>query len=482
MNWLLLAELFYLLLIISVCVRIIFDTRSSTKAAAYILLVILLPFIGIFIYFSVGVNYRKRKLYSKNLFAEELKAQVDGFIRKNRDRIFETAPESLIKYSSLADLILNQNFSPLSDDNAVELLINGEKKFPAVFEAIANARHHIHLEYYIFEPDHIGLELIELLIKKAAEGVKIRLIFDDFGSHKLHKEVKRMRKAGIEIFPFYEIKLFFFANRMNYRNHRKIIVIDGETGFLGGINVSDKYINRDGNGNEWFWRDTHLKAEGSIVHSLQYVFMVDWNFCSKQKLEPDRHFFPIHKNEKAGDKIGQLVASGPDSDAPYILQSLCRAISLAKEEILITNPYFIPSPTIMDLLLITALSGIKVKLLVPGISDSKLVNLANHSHFSEMLEAGIEVYTYTKGFVHAKTLVIDDDLAIVGTANMDFRSFDLNFEVNALIYDCELAAELKKAFYRDLEDSEKVDGEIWKQRPLYLQLLDRMVKLISPLL
>lgn len=482
MNWLLLAELIYILLIIAVCVRIVFDTRSSTKAAAYILLVIFLPFIGIFIYFSVGVNYRKRKLYSKNLFADELKVQVDEFIRKNRDRIFETAPESLIKYSSLADLVLNQNFSPLSDDNSVELMINGEEKFPAVFEAIANARHHIHLEYYIFEPDQIGLEFIELLIKKAAEGVKVRFIFDDFGSHKLHKQVKRMRKAGIEIFPFYEIKFFFFANRMNYRNHRKIIIIDGETGFLGGINVSDKYINLDRNGNEWFWRDTHLKVEGSIVRSLQYIFMVDWNFCSKQKLEPNRHFFPESKNEKSGDKIGQLVASGPDSDAPYILQSLCRAISLAKEEILITNPYFIPSPTIMDLLLITALSGVKVKLLVPGISDSKLVNLANHSHFGELLQAGIEIYTYSKGFVHSKTIVIDSDLAIVGTANMDFRSFDLNFEVNALIYDCELADQLRKSFYSDLEDSDKVEIEKWKKRPVYMQLMDRIVRLVSPLL
>ena len=480
MNWILIFELIYILIIIAVCIRIIFDTRSSTKAAAYILLVIFLPILGILIYFTVGINYRKRKLYNKNLFADELGDRVFAFIRKNRDRIIGKG--LLNKYDGLADLVLNQNFSPLSDDNEVDILLNGEEKFPEVFKAIEAAHHHIHVEYYIFEPDRIGLEFIDLLIKKSEEGVKVRFIFDDFGSHPLRRQVKRMRNVGIEVYPFYEIKLFFFANRMNYRNHRKIIVIDGETGFLGGINVSDRYLNLPESQNKYFWRDTHLKLRGSIVHSLQYIFIVDWNFCSKQRLEPDRHFFPMNSQEKSGHKIGQIVASGPDSDAPFILQSFCKAISLAKEEILITNPYFIPNPTIMDLLLVTALSGVKVKLLVPGISDSRLVNIANHSHFTELLSAGVEVYTYSKGFVHAKTMVIDADLAIVGTANMDYRSFDLNFEVNALIYDEELANELRQAFYQDLKDSDKLDLETWNKRPIYLQVLDRIVRLISPLL
>lgn len=479
MNWLLFTELIYILILIAVCIRIIFDTRSSTKASAYILLVIFLPILGILIYFIVGINYRKRKLYSKNLFADELKQQIVSLIKRDRDRIVDTYSNDLKKYVGLIDLAINQNYSPVTDDNSVQVLTNGENKFPEVFKAIESAKDHIHLEYYIFEPDGIGRQLIDLLIKKAKEGVTIRFIFDDFGSHRVRRQIKRMRESGIEVYPFYEIKFFFLANRINYRNHRKIIVIDGNVGFIGGINVSDRYINSSQN--KTYWRDTHLKLEGSMVHSLQYVFMIDWNFCSKEKLLPNRNFFPtqIPTNQNI---IGQVIASGPDSDSPYILQSTCKAISLAQKEVLITNPYFIPNTTLMDLLLITAMSGVKVKLLVPKVSDSKLIDRAHYSQFSELLQAGVEVYTYTKGFVHAKTMVIDQELAIVGTANMDFRSFDLNFEINAMIYNEEVAKKLSDEFHSDLKNSEQIDLETWKKRPIYSQLIDRIVRLISPLL
>lgn len=480
MNWMLLAQLIYVVFIIAVCLRILFDTGSTTKATAYILLVIFIPLIGIFIYFSFGINYRKRKLYSKNLFSEELEKQVVAFVEKDQNRIINTHSDVLAKYSGLADLILNQSFYPLSDNNEVDILVNGENKFPSVFQAIEQAKNHIHLEYYIYELDKIGMQLIEILIKKAQEGIQVRFIYDDFGAHKLRKQVRRMRASGIEVFPFYKIRIFFLANRLNYRNHRKIIVVDGEIGFVGGINVSDKYINSDRD--KWFWRDTHLKLRGGIVHPLQSIFMVDWNYCSGQKLQPNRDFFPLNAIENLGNKIGQIVASGPDSDTPLILHSLCKAISLAKEEVLITNPYFIPDPRVMDTILIAAFSGVKVKLLVPGISDSTFVNIANHAQFAELLTAGVEIYTYQKGFVHAKTIVIDKELAIVGTANMDFRSFDLNFEVNALIYDSQIASELRQHFYTDLKDSNRVEAEKWYQRPLYRQLLDRVVRLVSPLM
>jgi len=482
MNWIIFAEIIYVLIIILICIRIIYDTRTPIKASAYILLVIFVPIVGAFIYFSVGINYRKRKLYSKNLFADNLKNQVLDFIKKDRDRVMNAHSDSLIKYTGLINLALNQNFSPLTDDNEFKFLINGENKFPEVFEAIENAKNHIHLEYYIFDADTIGMQVIDLLIKKAQQGIKVRFIFDDFGAHGLWKQVKRMRNAGIEVYPFYEVKLIFLANRLNYRNHRKIIVVDGELGFVGGINVNDKYINDPSNTKKWFWRDTHLKVKGSIVHSLQYIFMIDWNFCSQQKLLPNRLFFPEHQSEKSENKIGQVVTSGPDSDAPFILQTLCKAISLAKSEVLITSPYFIPNTTILDYIIITALSGVKVKLLVPETSDSALVNRANHSYFEELLNANVEIYTYQKGFVHAKTIVIDSELVIVGTANMDNRSFELNFEVNAMIYDKEIATELRQVFYTDLEDAAHIDKTSWKNRSVYQKILDKIVRLISPLL
>jgi cardiolipin synthase len=470
----------YIVLIIVVCLRILMDTRSPSKAAAYMLLVILLPIAGIIIYFSVGINYRKRKIYSKNLFAGELRKQINDLQKKDRDRIVQSNPELMKKYAGLADLALNHVFSPITDNNEVELLINGEEKFPSVLAAVDQARQYIHLEYYIFDPDTIGLEMIERLIRKAKEGVKVRFIFDDFGAHKVRRHMKRMREAGIEVYPFYTVKLYLLANRLNYRNHRKIIVIDGEVGFIGGINISDKYQNSTAGANDMYWRDTHLKVRGGMVRSLQYIFMVDWNFCSKQKLTPNSLFF--HKEIQGGNTIGQVIASGPDSDSPYILQSIVRAISLAREEVLITNPYFIPHPTVLEVIMITALSGVRVKLLVPGVSDSWFINMGNHSYFQELLKAGVEIYTYNKGFVHAKTIVIDSEVAMVGTANMDSRSFELNFEVNAIIYDRKVAGQLRQIFYDDLKDVSKVDPEEWEKRPMYRQLMDKLIRLVAPLL
>src|SRR5690554_5194464 len=245
MNWILLFEILYMLLVIAVCVRVIYDTQSTTKTLAYLLAVVFLPFIGIIIYFSVGINYRKRKIYSKKIFDDlDQKNEIQKQILKDSDTVFSTGIESLKSYRKLALLILNQTLSPISSNNEVKLLLNGEKKFPKVFEALKDAKNHIHVEYYIFNADIIGCQFIDLLIEKAQEGVKVRFIYDDFGSREIRKkQVARLKAGGVEAFPFYKIKLISLANRLNYRNHRKIIVIDGIVGFVGGINVSDKYIN-----------------------------------------------------------------------------------------------------------------------------------------------------------------------------------------------------------------------------------------------
>lgn len=483
MNWLLVIEIVYVLIILLVCMRIIYDTTSTTKTLAYVLLVVFIPVAGILVYFSFGINYRKRKMYTKRIFDKDLEQQLSGEIRESARRVFEDRPGGISRFSSLAQLVANQSFSPVTDCNEVSLLINGEQKFPEVMRSLEAARDHIHLEYYIFEPDTVGRAIIDVLIRKASEGVKIRFIYDDFGSRRIRKkEVKRMREAGIEVYPFYKILLVALANRMNYRNHRKIIIIDGITAFTGGINVCDKYVNDPAKPKKLFWRDTHLKISGPSVQSLQYIFMGDWNYCSGQKLIPDRKFFPRPDSETPGSKCVQVVSSGPDSDTPLILHSLCGAISLSTAEVLITSPYFIPEDTVMDTLMIAAYSGISVKLLVPGKSDSLLVNLANHSNFGRLLKAGIEIYTYQKGFDHAKTMVADSGLAVVGTANMDQRSFDLNFEVNVMVYDPETNGQLREAFYRDLLDAEKIDPVAWENRPKHIRLIEKIVGLVSPLM
>lgn len=482
MTWLLFFEILYIILILLVCVRIILDTRSTTKTLAYVLMVIFLPIAGILIYFSFGVNYRKRKIYNKNIFDDiDFEKKLGRFIRFKSKEIIDGDSLEIIKFNKLAKLVLNQSLSPITTGNEVKLLLNGENKFPEVFSALETAKNHIHIEYYIYEDDLIGRKIIDLLIKKSNEGVKVRFIYDDFGSRSIRKtQVARLKEAGIEAFPFYKIKLIYLANRLNYRNHRKIIVVDGATGFVGGINVSDKYIN---SGGDPFWRDTHLRLEGPAVSSLQYIFMGDWNYCSSQTLEADIDFFPFpEKTEPRGEKIVQIAFSGPDSDSPLIQHSIAQTISSAKEEVLITTPYFIPGESLIDALLIASWSGVKVKILVPEKSDSNLVNFAARSNYKLLLNAGVEIYTYYKGFVHAKTLVADKQLAMVGTANMDMRSFDLNFEVNALIYNTETAIELSHAFYEDLKHANKIDPLAWKNRSMGIQLLEKIAGLLSPML
>lgn len=485
MDYLLILEILYVIILLLVSYRVIFDTQNTAKALAYLLLVVFVPIIGIIIYFSFGVNYRIRKMYDKKLmlnesFQDDLEKRLISYSKG----VLKGGDESVQDNKKLVNLILKENLSPLTDNNKVKLLINGEEKFPEVLKCIAQAKQHIHIEYYIFEDDNIGKQLIELLIQKKAEGVEVRFIYDDFGSRSIRKkQVKRLREAGVKVFPFYKIKLIAFANRINYRNHRKIIVIDGHTSFVGGINVSDRYINTEPNKNKTYWRDTHLKIEGPATWYLQYLFLCDWNFCAKDEMSINDILFPIRESfHSSEDKNVQITASGPDSDVPTIKFALLQAINLAEKEVLITTPYFIPSGSIMDALLIAAKSGVKVKLLVPDQSDSKIVNAAACSYYSDLLISSAEIYRYQKGFVHAKTMVVDNEIAIIGTANMDVRSFDLNFEVNAIVYDEEIADQLRTAFYKDLEDSVKINLDEWKNRPTHLRFLDKLARLFSPML
>lgn len=368
--------------------------------------------------------------------------------------------------------------SPLTRHNSVKLLLNGEEKFPELMKCISEATHHIHLQYYIYEEDEIGKAIIELLIKKANEGVEVRFIYDDFGSPAIKKKIeKRMHDSGIEVFPFSKVYFYLFANRINYRNHRKIVIIDGKTGFTGGINVCDKYINNKPT--QLYWRDTHLRIDGPGVYYLQYIFITDWNFCSDKKINCESIYFN-HEAATKEDVHVQIAGSGPDSVQPSILFSVLEAIYLAKKEILITTPYFIPGDAVVYALRTAALGGVAVKLLVPYKGDSKLVNEASKAHYNDLLTAGVEIYVYNKGFVHAKTLVTDGTLSMVGTANMDHRSFELNFEVNAIIYDAPFAEKMRKVFFEDLICAEKLNPEQWYKRSMLTQLPEKLARLLSP--
>jgi cardiolipin synthase len=461
--------------------RIIIDTHNSAKTLAYLLLVFILPVAGSVFYFSFGVNYRKKKIYSKKIISNDL------LYRDIMQRLITTSKKTedafgteLKYYKDIVHFLINDSSSLLSL-NKVTLLLNGENKFNSVLDALEDARSFIHLEYYIFEYDIIGKKIIEVLKRKAGEGVKVRFIYDDFGSHNLRKILSELRAAGIEIFPFYKIRFFFLANRINYRNHRKIIVIDGITGFIGGINVSDRYINT-GEEKKLYWRDTHLKIEGPAVNNLQYHFIANWNFASGTMLDINPSYFPMDFSARAGDELVQIVPGGPDYPSSGIMLSFFTAIVIARQKVYITSPYFIPNDSICDALKKAALSGKDVRLLLPGVSDSRVVNAAARSYFYDMLSSKVKIYLYNKGFVHAKTMIVDDMVSIVGTANMDVRSFDLNFEINAVVYSKEINRQLTEAFMDDLACSEEVTLEEWLQRGTSQRFIDASARLLSPLL
>ena len=473
----------YILVVFGVCISILVNTETPSKALGYLLLVISFPVLGIIIYFSVGLNYRKKELYRKKLEIDnqefpklEYRAATLSYETLLRNK------EKIGNFFQLASFSRNKSFT--SDNNHATLLINGEEKFPELIESIRNAKHHIHIQYYIYENDEIGNQLAQELIEKAKQGVKVRFIYDDFGSSRIRKNiVKQLREAGVEAYPFYKIHLILLANRMNYRNHRKIVVVDGIVGYVGGINVADNYLNSSKNKEKLFWRDTHLKIVGISVINLQFTFLTDWNFCANQKLPFSNDYFPMeNKANVYGNHLIQIVTSGPDSKYPKIKYTLIQAILTAKHEVCITSPYFIPDKSFSDAITIAALSGVSVKLLVPKKSDSFVVNTTTQSYFQELLDAGVEIYTYNKGFVHAKTMVCDQKIAIVGTANLDNRSFDLNFEINAIVFDNEIAAELKEMFEKDLTSSSKVNPEEWAKRPWYMKLLERVLHLFSSLM
>lgn len=480
--WALAIQIVYTLLLAGISLRVIIDTRSVSKTLAYLLLILFVPVLGAAFYLSFGVNYRKRKIYNKKLKIDEHLKQRFVHNIQHLESVLTTQPHrEMQQFRHTLTLLSNPllGSDPCMPNWELKILQNGEEKFPILLAELEAAQHHIHLEYYIFENDTIGNAIRDVLIRKAASGVTVRFIYDDFGSMGIRKKfVRDLRQHGIKAFPFNKIRLIGLANRLNYRNHRKIVIIDGRISFVGGINIADKYINNDKSA--LFWRDTHLMINGYSTFALQQVFLADWNFCSGESLEMNDDYFPLQQQWPPIDNFTQIISGGPDSEKPNILYALINAIHTAQEEILLVTPYYIPDITLQESLVLAALSGKRVKLLVPRQGDSRLVTIASYSFFEELLQAGVEIYLYNKGFVHAKTFVIDQTLAGIGTANLDTRSFDLNFEVTAIIYDKDVATRLANDFYDDLLHADKLERRRWRVRPRWKIIIEKIIRLISP--
>lgn len=470
----------YYAIVIVFFFRILLENKNPLKTQSYLLLMVLLPIIGMLIYLFFGVNFRRQKLYSRKGFSDQ--RIIQSWI-KDYDKLlsgsFDDVHQYLNEKAKLPFLFWRNNFSSLSANNFVQVFTNGEEKFPVLLDKLRTAQHHIHLEYYIFDDDVLGNKVMDILCERAQNGVEVRMIVDALGSNKLRqKSIKRLKKSGVVYYEYHPVIFTSLANRVNYRDHRKIVVVDGSIGFVGGINVADKYINTKESTN--YWRDTHCMIEGEAVHSLQILFILNWYFVSKNLIHPNISYFP--EISKKGDTLTSIISSDPDSDNPNLMEGYFSMITTARNEILIITPYFIPNESVLTALKTSAKGGAKVILLLPQESDSVFVHSASLTYMGELLKNDIQVYLYKKGMIHSKVMIIDEELSTIGTANLDYRSFDNNAEVNAVFFDQELAVELKDQFLKDLINAEKLDYLSWKNRPLRIKLIGSFGRLVSPLL
>ncbi|WP_439152484.1 cardiolipin synthase [Winogradskyella sp.] len=474
--WQILIGLNYVLAL-SAVVTILFKKLNPTKTLSYIIVLLVFPFLGLLVYYLFGQEYRKSKIFSrKNVLNQSVVKQIQNEFELDIKTI-EKVDELLEEKSKLIPLLYNSEKSKLTVKNEVELIKNGDDKFKLLLKDLKNAKHHIHLEYFIIKEDSIGSEVLNVLCETAKAGLRVKIVIDDVGSSISSKMKRKLKESGVEVFSFMPVLFSRFTGQMNYRDHRKIIVIDGKIGYVGGINISDNYVNAN---NDRYWRDTHIRIEGEAVRQLQILFFTTWDFVSDGDLEILEEHFPKHTCKE--NVPLQIAASGPDTDWSNIMESIFVAITNAEDFIYITTPYFIPNDEIVTALQVAARSNIEVKLIVPKNSDSWVAEYATNSYLERLLEAGVEVYQYTKGFVHAKTMVVDGVFSSVGTANMDYRSFNINFEVNALLYNKEFGDQLVDMFNTDLKDTTQLDLENWKQRSKRIKFIEAMARLAAPLL
>lgn len=473
-----------LILYTGVISAILIENRNPTKTIAWILVIIFIPFLGLILYYFFGqkfVKVQKIKKINKQqaLRLEKQWQQLDpimeSFIQDIHDEIGDL--------SKVFRLMKRERLSSPTLENEVRLLVNGDEKFEALKADLKNAKHSIHMEYYIFEPDHIGLEILNILEEKAAVGIRVRLIVDSFGSPDLVKYMRHVKTSRIDFHAFLPVTFTSLANS-NYRNHRKIVVIDGIIGYVGGINISDKYSNAPILKNAVYWRDTSLRVEGLAVNMLQINFWSSWNQTGGEPfLLEDGYLHMIKENkEVCGDAGVGFVSSDPASAGPYNMEALLIAIGEANQHIRLCTPYYIPSEELERALIIAAASGVKVELMIPASSDSYFVQHASFSFLKPLLERGVSVYLYTKGFLHAKTMTVDGKLTFIGTVNLDIRSFYINYEIAAVVSDPSLCRQSECRFDLDKLDCDVLTLEDWKSRPRWKRGADSVCRLMAPLL
>lgn len=456
---------------------IFLENRHPSKTITWLMVLAVFPVAGFIFYMFFGQSYRKRRLFRKRTFIDEHHILSDNL---NRSLTLDELQRVGEHQYSLMKLAHRLGQHPVSFKTETEILTNGDATFREIIQAIKSAKHHIHLEYYIIRHDEIGTEIKELLIQKVKEGVEVRLLYDAVGSWKLSKKfVNELKRAGVEVMVFFPVRIPMINHKINFRNHRKIVIIDGSIGFIGGLNIGDEYLGKSRS--LGFWRDTHLKVTGEAVRSLQLIFMQDWFYTTGITLDSPL-YLQVTPIESTPSGAAQMVPGGPDSEWEVIKSLFFSMITSARHSIWIASPYFIPDEDMLSALRIAALSGIDVKLLVPSRPDKRIVFYASHSYFPELLEAGVKIFEYQNGFLHSKVVIVDHELASIGTSNMDMRSFHLNFEVNAFLYRTESTMKLVADYIDDLQYAKEIDKDKFSHRSIVTRVVESTSRLLSPLL
>ena len=465
--WHNIAYLIYIALIAGAIIVIISENRSPIKTIAWLLVLIFIPLFGLIIYYFFGQDTRRMRQISVRK-SQQIKELSFKNLASNPD--VEILPE----YANLINLLKISNLLPVLQGSKVEIITEGSRMFEALLNDLQRAKHHIHIEIFIFNNDRTGKIVREMLMKKAAEGVEVRFIYDKVANWTIPKRFyNEMKKNGVEIASLMDAKFVKLGEKLNYRNHRKVIVIDGTTAYIGGMNISDNYyVNPK-------WRDTHLRIEGQGALGLQACFLIDW-YSSGGPFLDDEKYFPEVKNDT--HNLMQIATGGPYGLYHNLLQASVNIIIGAKKYIYMQTPYFLPNESLFQALQMAALSGVDVRLMVSQRSDSSYVDPAARSYYADLLVSGMKIYELQGKFIHSKTLVTDDILSVIGSANLDFRSFETNFEINCYLYDPEIARQNRDIFLRDMEQCKEIRYEEWIKRPKWKKFFESVMRLFAPLM
>ncbi|WP_312109286.1 cardiolipin synthase [Brevibacillus reuszeri] len=462
-------------------VLIFMERRNIAATWAWLMVLLFLPGVGFILYLVFGQRLSKKKLYRlKEGEFSHFRAAVDKQKHVLEQGHFNVNDPAMERHRDMIYMNVVSDGAYYTQDNTLQVFYEGNGFFDAMFKQIEGAREHIHLLYYIIRNDELGHKLIDLLVKKAEQGVEVRLLYDAVGSAGIPSRFFRpLQEVGGEVVSFFPSSIPFLNFRVNFRNHRKLTIVDGKVGFIGGFNIGDEYLGKDKK--LGYWRDTHLQIEGKAVYMLQARFFLDWNLSAPKRMQESFAYFP-EMNDLEG-KIGvQIVSSGPNSEKQQIKHAYLKMIYKARKKIYMQTPYFIPDDSMLTALKMAAMSGVDVRVMVPGRPDHLMVFWATHSYLGELLKSGVRCFLYEKGFMHAKTLVVDTQLSSVGTANVDIRSFKLNFETNAFLYDTKMAQELEELFMADLVDCREMTTDEYLNRPMRSRMQESLTRLLSPIL